>query len=282
MDSPRLLAFDLDRTLLTDDYRLPARIEEAIREARRCGHLVTVLTGRPRAAALPYLEQLEIDGPHSVNHGAVVYGFGGELIRHTRLEAAVVAQVLAPYLEVTDLDFSCVVDDMLYVRDPDDDRWSWAHSRNRLVKRFDASARLDADKVIFAADERTKTIEQEIRRRLPGLVTYLWGDGYLEVTGANADKGGALELIADLLEVPREATVAFGDGLNDVTMVGWAGTGVAVGSYAHPDVVAAADERVASPEEGGVARWIEQHLTAGMVAERAEGTLDQAPAEQGG
>ena len=49
----------------------------------------------------------------------MVYGFGGELIRHTRLAAAMVADVLAPYLEVTDLDFSCVVDDMLYVRDPD-------------------------------------------------------------------------------------------------------------------------------------------------------------------
>ena len=273
MDSPRLLAFDLDRTLLTDDYRLPLRIEEAIREARRNGHLVTVLTGRPRAAALPYLEQLEIDGPHSVNHGAVVYGFGGELVRRTRLEASVVAEVLAPYLEIADLDFSCVVDDMLYVRDPDDDRWAWAHSRNRLLKRFQPGVELDADKVIFAADDRTTAIEQEIRERLPDLVTYLWGDGYLEVTGANADKGGALELIAGLLEVPREATVAFGDGLNDVTMVGWAGTGIAVGPYAHPQVVEAADERIAAPEDGGVAEWIERNILDGTPGEQAEKTL---------
>lgn len=270
MNSPRLLAFDLDRTLLTDDYRLPLRIEEAIREARRCGHLVTVLTGRPRAAALPYLEQLEIDGPHSVNHGAMVYGFGGELIRRTRLEAALVAEVLAPYLEVTDLDFSCIVDDMLYVRDPDDDRWSWAHSRNRLVKRFDHREKLDADKVIFAADERTSEIEREILDRLPGLVTYLWGDGFLEVTGADADKGGALKLIADLLEIPREATVAFGDGLNDVTMIAYAGTGIAVGPYAHAEVVAAADERIAAPEEHGVAEWIERNIIGLSLDERLE------------
>ncbi|MEX2534121.1 MAG: HAD family hydrolase [Trueperaceae bacterium] len=271
MDSPRLLAFDLDRTLVTDDYRLPLRIEESIREARRCGHLVTVLTGRPRAAALPYLEQLEVDGPHSVNHGAMVYGFAGELIRRTRLEASIVAQVLQPYLSVADLDFSCVVDDMLYVRDPDDDRWSWAHSRNRLVKIFDPEEVVNADKVIFAADERTAEIEREIVARLPQLVTYLWGDGYLEVTGADADKGGALKLIADLLEVPREATVAFGDGLNDVTMISWAGRGVAVGPNAHPKVVAGADEHIAAPEEDGVALWIEQNLTGAPVGERLEG-----------
>lgn len=276
MDAPRLLAFDLDRTLLTDDHMLPLRIEEAIREARRCGHLVTVLTGRPRAAALPYLEQLEIDGPHSVNHGAVVYGFGGELIRQTRLQGAMVAEVLAPYLAITDLDFSCVVDDVLYVRDPEDDRWSWAHSRNRLLKRFDPAEELDADKVIFAADDRTTVIEQEIRERLPGLVTYLWGDGFLEVTGADADKGAALELIAGLLDVPRAATVAFGDGLNDVTMLGWAGTAVAVGRYAHPDVVATSDERIAAPEDGGVAEWIERNLTGSRrVAEQAGKGLRQ-------
>lgn len=272
MNSPRLLAFDLDRTLLTDDYRLPLRIEDAIREARRCGHLVTVLTGRPRAAALPYLEQLEIDGPHSVNHGAMVYGFAGELIRHTRLEATLVSQVLEPYLEVGDLDFSCVVDDMLYVRDPDDDRWSWAHSRNRLVKRFDPQEKLDADKVIFAADSRTAEIEQELLERLPGVVTYLWGDGYLEITGADADKGGALKLIAGLLNVPREATVAFGDGLNDVTMIAYAGTGIAVGPYAHAEVVAAADEQIPSPEEHGVALWLERNLAGNPAAERLEGT----------
>ena len=183
-----------------------------------------------------------------------------------------VSQVLEPYLEVSDLDFSCVVDDMLYVRDPDDDRWSWAHSRNRRVKRFDPQEKLDADKVIFAADSRTVEIEQEILARLPGLVTYLWGDGYLEVTGADADKGGALKLIAGLLNVPQEDTVAFGDGLNDVTMIGWAGTGIAVGPHAHPDVVARADEQIPSPEEHGVAIWLERNLAGSAAGERLEGT----------
>jgi Cof subfamily protein (haloacid dehalogenase superfamily) len=271
MDSPRLLAFDLDRTLLTEDYLLPQRIESAIREARRCGHLVTVLTGRPRAAALSYLEQLEIDGPYSVNHGAMVYGGDGELIHRSRLMGSTVADVLGPYLTLADLDFSCVADDVLYVRDPDDDRWAWAHTINRMVKRFDPSQALDADKVVFAADPRTVEIEQEILARLPGLVTYLWGDGYLEITGPDADKGGALRKIAELLRIPREATVAFGDGLNDVSMVSWAGHGVAVGSYAHPDVVAGAAERIDSPEDGGVATWIEDNLIGSAAGTRVEG-----------
>jgi Cof subfamily protein (haloacid dehalogenase superfamily) len=272
MDSPRLLAFDLDRTILTEDYRLPLRIEQAIREARDRGNLVTVLTGRPRAAALPYLEQLDIDGPYSVNHGAQVYGPDHALIRHTRLAAPLVGSVLEPYLPLLDLDFSCVVDDILYVRDPQDDRWAWAHTSNRLVKRFDPMEVLDADKVVFAADSRTERIEREILERHPDLITYLWGDGYLEVTGPDADKGGALRLISELLQVPREATVAFGDGLNDLTMVAWAGHGVAVGPYAHPGVVAAAAEQIAAPEDDGVALWLERNLAGAYTSERVEDT----------
>lgn len=260
MNAPRLLAFDLDRTLVTEEYLLPLAIENAIRQARRHGYLITVLTGRPRAAALPYLEQLEIDGPYSVNHGAVVYGLNGEIARRTRLEAADVAAVIEPYLDDQELDFSCLVDDVLYVRDPEDDRWAWAHTRNRLVQRLEPGDLGSADKVVFAADPRTAAIETEIRGRLPELVTYLWGDGYLEITGANADKGGALRLIADLLDIPREATVAFGDGLNDVSMISWAGHGVAVGPYAHHKVVAEASERIAPPEEQGVATWLERNL----------------------
>ena len=61
--------------------------------------------------------------------------------------------------------------------------------------------------------------------------------------------------------------VAFGDGLNDVSMVRWAGHGVAVGPEAHPDTIAASDERVASPEEGGVLGWLERHYLSGAAAD---------------
>lgn len=67
-----LLAFDLDKTLLTDSYELPADIARAVKAARAAGHLVTVLTGRALAAAAPYLDALEIDLPHSVNHGSMI------------------------------------------------------------------------------------------------------------------------------------------------------------------------------------------------------------------
>lgn len=255
-----LFAFDLDKTLVTDDYRLLEPTIAAVRSLREAGHQVTVLTGRPLASARRFLEALEVDGPYSVNHGAQVMGPGGRELRRTRLLAADVRLLLDPWRSHPQVEFSCVIDDTLLVKDPLDQRWHWAHTESRTVTLFDPENGLDADKVVFASSTTSATIAEHVAASLPHVERYLWGDGFLEVIGAGADKGTALAYIAETLGVPRHQTVAFGDGLNDVSMLRWAGHAVAVGHDAQPEALAEADEHVASPEEGGVADWIERNV----------------------
>jgi len=157
------------------------------------------------------------------------------------------------------VEFSCIVDDVLWVRDPEDDRWNWAHTRSRRVDRFRTGMALDADKLVFYSQQRSTELDREVASRHPDMLRYLWGDGFLEVLPAQADKGSALALIAEDRGIPRSEVVAFGDGLNDFTMVTWAGHGVAVGD-AHPNLVAAAREHIPAPEQGGVASWIEANV----------------------
>jgi len=254
-----LFAFDLDRTLVTDDFTLPERVGDAVRSLRDAGHLVTVLTGRPLASARRFLDALAVDGPFSVNHGAQVIGPGGDL-RRTRLRAADVRLLLDPWHDHPLVEYSCVIDDTLLVRDPGDERWRWAHTESRIVTRFDPGLPLDADKVVFASSETSTSIAEHVADRLPHVERYLWGDGFLEIIGAGADKGTALAFIAERLGVPRHQVVAFGDGLNDVSMLAWAGRAVAVGPDVHPQALALADEHVGAPEVGGVADWIERNV----------------------
>lgn len=253
-----LLAFDLDRTLVTDDYDLPDRIRDAVIAAGTAGHTVAVLTGRPLAAASDFLARLDIAAPYSVNNGAFVIGPGGETLRHMRIEASLTDIILGSVLDLEHLEFSCVVDDTLYVREPNDERWAWVHTANRRVVRYRGELGLDADKIVFAGVDGR--MEDDIHERHDALDTYLWGDGYLEILPKGADKGSALALITEALGFTREETIAFGDGVNDVSMVAWAGHGVAVGPHAHPGVLDVAQEHIASPEKGGVARWLEENL----------------------
>lgn len=251
-----LLAFDLDKTLLTDAYELPADIARAVKAARAAGHLVTVLTGRALAAAAPYLDALEIDLPHSVNHGSMIREPSGAVIRRLQLRSDEVRGLLDRHYQDLEVEFTCVVGETIYVRDPEHERWEWAHTANRAIDRYLPGVDRDADKVVFHANGRSAQMDALVAAEYPYLLRYLWGDGYLEIVPEGGDKGTALERIAGLLNVRREDVVAFGDGLNDVTMLQWAGRAVAVGPDADHRALAAADEHIAAPEDGGVADWI--------------------------
>lgn len=254
-----LLAFDLDNTVVTADHRLPNAIAEAVGAAREAGHHVTVLTGRPEFMARPFVTALGVvPGPFSVNHGATVFGADGRKAHERRLEASQVATLVGPGLAPPGVPFSCVADDVLFVEDPDDPRWAWAHTKNRRVRRFDPEAVASVHKVVFGTNGDGPDLQRRLRAALP-VDTYLWADGNLEVTARHADKGTALKRIAAMLRVPREETVAFGDGLNDLTMLRWAGHGVSVGPHAAPEVRRAAGEHVDAPETLGVANWLRLH-----------------------
>lgn len=255
-----LLAFDLDNTIVRQDYVLPNEIVNAIKRAKSQGHLVSVLTGRPLVAMTDYLNLLDVTEFYSANHGAHVVGRGGELRRKSFLDAEVVGNVLAPYTSHQDIEFSCIVGDILYVKDPDHERWNWAHTASRKVQRFTPDLQLAADKIVFTTNGLGQDILSFVTEAYPELVTYPWDNGYLEVTGQNSDKGSALQLIAADLDVAQTEVIAFGDGPNDVSMLEWAGTGIAVGPQAHPDVRAAADEHIDSPEKLGVMKWLEENL----------------------
>lgn len=256
-----LFAFDLDRTLVTDDYRLPHRSVEAIDALRAAGHQVTVLTGRPLPSAERFVEELGISGPFSVNHGAQVLSADGRELRRVRLRSADVRLLLDPWREHPEVEFSCVVDNLLWVKNPDDPRWRWAHTESRSVVRFDPSAPQDADKVVFASSHTSPMVHAHVGEALPHVERYLWGDNFLEVIGPGADKGSALAFIAAQLGFSQREVFAFGDGLNDVSMLRYAARAIAVGPHAHADALAAADEHVAAPEEGGVAAWVERFLS---------------------
>src|SRR5690606_25253166 len=145
-------------------------------------------------------------------------------------------------------------------RDPGHERWTFAHAQGRVVSRYSSDLTLDADKLVFHSNGQSKRLEAELTTSHPHLLRYLWGDGYFEIVPTDGDKGSALKLISERLGVARRDVVAFGDGQNDLTMIRWAGRSVAVGDDVFPDVLEAATEHIASPEMGGVARWIEENV----------------------
>ena len=184
-----LLAFDLDKTLVRNDYELPEKIVNAVHKARAAGHLVTVLTGRPKAASLAYLELLKVSDYYSTNHGALITGKAGAVLQQKRIDEACVATLLEPYHDHPDIEFSCILDDVLYVKNPDDERWAWAHTQNRGVEKFDPAVARHADKIVFSSQTSTDDVHKYVSEAYPDFVMYPWEEGYLEVTGPERRQG---------------------------------------------------------------------------------------------
>lgn len=255
-----LLAFDLDNTIVTLGQELPRAIVESLQFARNQGHQLTVLTGRPLASCLHFLEALELSDCYSTNHGAHVIGKAGKVLRRHRLSPQEVHAVLSPFLHEAYVEYACIAEDTVYVRNPQDERWNWAQTQNRHVKPFEPGLELHAEKLVFSTRTLGREIKAHIEEKHAELLTYAWNTDYLEVTSANSDKGSALALLADELGYKAQEVIAFGDGPNDVSMLRWAGYSVAVGPHAHAEVLDVADEHIASPEELGVKSWLERNL----------------------
>ena len=84
----KLLAFDLDGTIVTRARVIPTAILETIGRARAAGHAVTVLTGRSEPSARPYVEQLRLEVPYATSQGARVSSPDGGTLHAALLDGA--------------------------------------------------------------------------------------------------------------------------------------------------------------------------------------------------
>jgi len=113
--------------------------------------------------------------------------------------------------------------------------------------------------MFFADMDARAAAYRELKACFPGLNVTSSIANNIEINSAEATKGAALRRLCELLKVPREGVLAFGDGLNDVTMLREAGVGIAMAN-ASPEVRAAADEVTADNDHDGVARAIWKYL----------------------
>ena len=265
---PKLIAFDLDNTFLDSDKRIPEANMRSIVQAHASGALIVPATGRFRGGMPPEL----LRGPLiryviSIN-GAVVYDIQEETVLvHASMPLRRALDVMR-FLDGEDVIYDCYIDNEAYMtkalQDKADDYITNDYYRARIrdlrtpvpdLPAFIEANGKDISKIqLFARDMALRDrLFHELQARFPdNSVTSSLPDN-IEITDAHANKGEALEALCRYLDIPLAETFAAGDGLNDVTMLQCAGTGVAMANA--PDAVKqAAGFVTASCDEEGFAR----------------------------
>lgn len=223
-----------------------------------------IVTGRMFRSVRPYALAAGITEPVVCYQGAVVADpLSGEFLRHVPMPMAEALEAIGATAELG-YTVLCYVDDELYVARETPASEAYAHFQELSVNVVgDLAAWLEQapTKLVTVGDpDDMDELEVELKARF-GDRLYISKSlpHFLEFAGPEVTKAAGLAFVAERLGFAREATVAFGDGENDVELLEWAGYGVAVAN-AHARVLAIADFVCPSVDEEGVAQVVEAVL----------------------
>ncbi|NLM20243.1 MAG: HAD family phosphatase [Peptococcaceae bacterium] len=262
----KMIAIDLDNTLLDQEWKISPRNREAIHLASARGVKVILATGRMAVSARQYSQQLGLDLPIITYNGALVeQGLSGEIV-YRQVIPIPLATDLAEYLFGKKIFFQVYFKDKVFASEPNPYSRYYTQMTGVKVEVADipkllAREKEGPDKILCLVErENSQIIEQEIEDKY-GQDIHLTSsqNNNLEIVKKGVNKGAALQALAAKWGFKAEEVMAIGDSPNDKEMLSYAGLGVAMAN-AHPEIKRIADYITSSNEEEGVARAIERFV----------------------
>ncbi|MCD2254064.1 Cof-type HAD-IIB family hydrolase [Listeria marthii] len=265
------IILDIDGTLLNDDKKISTETKKALITAQQNGVKLILASGRPTTGMHLYAEQLEMEK----YHGLLVSYNGAKVVDcQTKEElfnqALTVSEGKAVLEHMKNFEVKVMIDkdDYMYVNDVFDCyvpykgeeiniiQYESRGGNFKLCEKDDLAAFLDyrISKILTAGDpaymqENYQAMMAPFKDSLNCVFT---ADFYFEFTAQGIDKAKALDTVLTPMGISPENIIAFGDGHNDITMVEYAGTGIAM-SNAVPELKAAASSITLSNNEDGIA-----------------------------
>lgn len=261
----RLIAMDLDDTLLLDDLTVSESTRQAMIEAIARGAHLTIATGRMFDSAQKIARQVGLNVPIITYQGSLIKNLLDEEILYERSVPSDVARRIYEYCLEHDLHLQSYIDDKLYVPEDNDKIRAYAAQSN-----IPYTVEPDFGKII-GHEKQTKLLIIDEPARLDALLPEfkeLLGPevhltkskpNYLEFLHVEGTKGHALKFLAAHYGIPIEETIAIGDAMNDHEMVQAAGLGVAMAN-AVPALKEIADYITLSNNEDGVRHVLEKFV----------------------
>lgn len=251
----RLIALDVDGTLLNDRYEMTGRTKRAVRAAHEAGAVIVLCTGRSPVNTLPLMAELGLEGPLITHNGAVTIHSADRRIIHQYPFAVEQLRELVQYCRQRGVHLDVCSPFNLYVEEDLSDDVEAMYRKFMLDPvRVDDVLELSETPVkftIFGEKERIDLVEREWRKLQLPLTVLRSGDCFIDVMHPEATKGNALGRLAESLGVERSDVIAIGNYYNDVEMIRFAGLGIAMDN-SPDDVKRAADFVTVSNNEDGV------------------------------
>ena len=271
-DFPKLMAFDLDGTLLRSDGTVSAYTCEILTQAAALGIHVVIASGRPLCALPCQVTALPCIKYAITSNGSSIFQLTGQRrIAGTDMDPGLVLS-LAEIFKALPWPCECFTEGRAYTSQAyyDDPAafgvtvatGNYMRATRRPVADMSAFILAHKDRIegldLVVTDPSARQALAERFRQIPDLYMTSSTRFYLEFASGDVSKAGALARLLYMLDLNASDMAAFGDALNDLEMLRFAQTGIAV-SGGDPRLIAAADDICPGNDEDGPARYIAQN-----------------------
>lgn len=260
----KLVAIDLDGTMLQDNLEIAQETIEAVQQASEKGAIVTIATGRMLTSAKQFAEQLKINAPIITYQGAIIHDLETEKVLYERTISPEISRQILQFAEEKNVHLQVYQDDKVYGKEENEILLTYAEKTK--VPYY-----IEPDLYQLAARGLTKAIFIDEPSVLEGIVeelATLVGETthitkstqrFLELTHSEANKGHALTHLAKTLGIEQSQTIGIGDNFNDKELITTAGLGVAMGNAVN-ELKDLADFVTLSNNEHGVKHVLEKFI----------------------
>ena len=256
----KLVALDMDGTLLNSDGKISEKNIQTINRLIDKGIIIALATGRPLRGVNIYSSLLRANGPIITYNGAVIFNNQSVIFKQNleRNDAKKIIDLGVKY----DTTMCIWSNDQLYtnkMNDKVDNYKKVSRIEPLLIDDYEEILDLGITKILWYDEENN--IEEFINKMKDESfenVSFCTSKAtFLEFFNKNSSKGKALEKIGELLKIKSEEMVAIGDELNDLSMIDYAGLGIAMGN-ANDSVKKKAKQITLSNDEDGVSLALEE------------------------
>ncbi|KXG74009.1 Cof-type HAD-IIB family hydrolase [Thermotalea metallivorans] len=277
----KLIVSDMDGTLLTSNGKISEETEKVLRQLMDKGIHVAVATGRIFTSAKVYAKYLGVTTPIIACNGAMVRNLKDmKIIYESHLSREDCLKILE-ICRKHHLYFHFYTDTIFYTErlDYSSLKYSEWNKTLREEEKIDLRVIDDPYKIIqnneskiykFVIIDQDKELLAKVRRELEAIPTIECSKSWhnnLEIMNRGVSKGAAVRRLAKSLGIRREEVICFGDHENDLSMIEYAGLGIAMGN-ADEVVKARADYVTATNDEDGVAKALKKFVLLDSGRER--------------
>ncbi|MGE5404405.1 MAG: HAD family hydrolase [Candidatus Saccharibacteria bacterium] len=262
----KLVALDLDDTLLTSSLEISPECQEVLQAVQERGVRITIATGRMFSSARPYAEGMSMDVPLITYQGALVKTAVSEEVIYYRPVPSKPALRFIDIARNMECHYQAYFDDRLYMETLTQEGQDYANlvGSDPVIEPdlYEMIREKEPTKLIIIKYnlDFLMNLENELKQRFAGELHITRSKPFfLEALNMEATKGHALEKVAVYFGLDRSEVLAVGDSYNDIEMLDWAGIGVAVAN-AHPVVKEHADFITLSNDDHGVAEALRHFI----------------------